>query len=425
MALLIPTLMLIKQQPMKNNTIVSIMLISIFTMQMFKLPNLTLNSWMYMDPISMTLNLLTIMIFIMIMMASFNFTKTSKLLTMITSIILMVFMSNDILMFYITFELALIPTFLLITLKSNQPERLQASLYLLIYTITASLPLLLMIIINLKNFNMVYILTINSQYPLGTLFMMAFLVKMPMFLFHIWLPKAHVEAPMEGSMILAAILLKMGGYGLIRFLPFLMKTFNMMSPWIISISLVGAMCTSLTCIYQKDLKALIAYSSVSHMALAICSIFSMKSNSNTATMMLMISHGLTSSALFFLVTIMYKLHHTRNTMSYKGMINSFPNMTFWWFLFTAMNIAAPPSINFFSEIYILSNTLNWNMSTTIPLTCAIFLTATFSYLLYSMLNHSHTSLKSIFETSNSKQFLNLFMHMSPLLLLMPKTELMF
>nr|QDP17899.1 NADH dehydrogenase subunit 4 [Parachtes limbarae] len=425
MLMMIPTWMLIKHQPMKLYTLSTIMIISILIIQMFKPPLLVMNSWMFMDSISMILNNLTIMIFMLIMMSSFNFTKISKLLIMITSIIIMMFMANDIMMFYMTFELALIPTFLLITIKSNQPERLQASLYMLIYTITASLPLLLMIIISLNNLNMTYLMNTNNQYSMGILFVLAFLVKMPMFSFHIWLPKAHVEAPMEGSMILAAILLKMGGYGLIRFLPLLKKSYLKISPWIISISLIGAMSTSFTCIYQKDLKALIAYSSVSHMALAICSNFSIKSSSNSATMMMLIGHGLTSSAMFFLVTIMYKFHHTRNIMSFKGLINTFPNMSFWWFLFTTMNIAAPPSINFFSETLIVSSSLNWNMSTSIPLTYSIILTASFSYLLYSMLNHSHTSLKSIFEFSTSKQFLSLFVHVSPLLLLMPKMEYMF
>nr|QDP17886.1 NADH dehydrogenase subunit 4 [Parachtes teruelis] len=425
MTLLIMFVLLYKFNTLKINLIIVMFMMTILMTYFVNPPFMILNSWMFLDSTSMSLNLLTISIFLLISMASFKFFEISKLLTMITMTIFIVFLANDMLTFYISFELVLIPTFLLITMKSNQPERLQASLYLLMYTITASLPLLLMIIIFMKNLNMTFIMSTNKQYLLGPLFVLAFLVKMPMFFTHIWLPKAHVEAPMEGSMILAAILLKMGAYGLIRFMPFLMKSYLMMSPWLMSTSLIGGASASLTCTYQKDLKALIAYSSVSHMALVICSLFSMKSNCIMSAMLLLIGHGLTSSALFFMVTIAYQLHFTRNTMAFKGLINYIPNLTFWWFMFTTMNIAAPPSINFFSEISIINNSMMWNMSTLILLMAMIMLTATFSYMLYSSLNHASPSLKMLYQSPTTKHFLNMLIHLLPLLLLLSKMELLF
>nr|YP_009003915.1 NADH dehydrogenase subunit 4 [Humphaplotropis culaishanensis (nomen nudum)]AHI51872.1 NADH dehydrogenase subunit 4 [Humphaplotropis culaishanensis (nomen nudum)] len=301
------------------------------------------------------------------------------------------FSSLSLLSFYIFFEASLVPTLLLILGWGYQPERLQAGIYLIFYTLVASLPLLLVLFSVYDCSHTLYfplLMDFGSFYFLFYLFIiLAFLIKMPMFLVHLWLPKAHVEAPISGSMILAGVLLKLGGYGIFRvmkIISFLGLKFNYF--WL-ALGLSGGVVVSFICFRQVDLKSLIAYSSVAHMSMVIGGLMTMNWWGCMGSLCLMIGHGLCSSGLFCLSNIIYERLGSRSLLINKGMINLMPSMALWWFLLSSSNMAAPPSLNLLGELGLLNSIISWSSLSFLTLMFLSFFSAVYTLYMYSYSQH--------------------------------------
>nr|YP_009654831.1 NADH dehydrogenase subunit 4 [Mictis tenebrosa]QCI09399.1 NADH dehydrogenase subunit 4 [Mictis tenebrosa] len=384
-----------------------------------------------MDLVSFCLIFLSIWIVFLMFMAStkikFNFNyyvEFSLIVLLLLFFLLLTFSTLNLFVFYLCFESSMIPTLFLIFGWGYQPERFLAGLYLLFYTLFASFPLLIGIFYIFNNcFTLNYFLIfLDINNYLYFSLVLAFLVKMPMVFVHFWLPKAHVEAPVSGSMVLAGILLKLGGYGLYRVFYF-MNNFSYNYIWII-FSLFGTFMVGLLCLGQVDIKSMIAYSSVAHMGLVIGGIMTCCYYGFLGSLVLMIGHGLCSSGLFALANMIYERSHSRSLLINKGFITFMPAMSMFWFLFSINNMASPPSLNLIGEILLINSILSWSSLTSLFLAFSSFLSCCYSIYLYSITQHGSLYSGLNHETGGFlREYILLIMHWLPLNFLFLKMDI--
>ena len=277
--------------------------------------------------------------------------------------LLATFTCLDFLFFFVFFESLLLPMFLVIGIYGGRFRRIKAGYYLAFYTLTGSLFLLLGILLiksEVGTTNYLVIerilptLPLKKQLAIWVCLFMGFAVKVPLFPLHLWLPEAHVEAPTVGSVILAAFLLKIGGYGLIRWVFVMLPGATYyMTPLVNILALMGVVYGALTAMRQVDLKRIIAYSSVSHMNLGILGVLSCTTQGMEGFIFFMVAHGLVSTALFFLVDSLYVRLHTKLIYYFGGLVNIMPLFTVFFTFFNIANFSYPSTANFFAEILIL------------------------------------------------------------------------
>nr|YP_009024154.1 NADH dehydrogenase subunit 4 [Erpobdella octoculata]AGL34610.1 NADH dehydrogenase subunit 4 [Erpobdella octoculata] len=392
------------------------------------------SDWSMIDSMSFLLIMLTMWVCIMMVICSFKYLYKCmeynlflKLTLLLMLILLMSFSQVNIVLFYILFEFSLIPTMWLIMKWGYQPERLQASLYLVMYTVMGSLPMLCCILfMGYCNSSLSFFMwpVFVNMYFIESWWLMSllgFLVKLPMYPFHLWLPKAHVEAPVSGSVILASILLKLGGYGIIR-TGLLYPWLNLsMIPMLLSFSLLGGVVSSFICLRQIDLKSLIAYSSVSHMGLMLMGALSSCKIGLFGSMMMMVSHGFSSSALFIMANMNYDSCNSRSILVCKGTLLVVPMVSLFWFLFSIMNMAAPPFINLVSEISIMMSITFISSGSLVVIGMISFLTLCYSLNMYAVINHGGWSnYLGVYKMVWLKDYIMLIYMIVPSLLLLFK-----
>lgn len=292
---------------------------------------------------------------------------------MLESILIGIFCSLDLLMFYLLFEAVLIPMFFIVGIFGSRERKVRASYLLFLYTLVSSILLFIAILfIYFKTGTTNFILLKTFQFDpfveriCWLAFFSSFAVKMPIVPFHIWLPEAHCEAPTAGSVILAGILLKLGGYGFLRFsLGLFPDASSFFTPFIYVLSSFGVVYASLTTLQQVDLKKIIAYSSVGHMGLVTIGIFSGSIQGILGSIVLMVSHGITSGALFIAIGLLYERHHTRVVRYYTGLIHTMPLFSVFFIIFTLANLGLPTTSNFVGEFFVLVGCFKTNSWSTL------------------------------------------------------------
>nr|YP_003127129.1 NADH dehydrogenase subunit 4 [Toxotes chatareus]BAH97801.1 NADH dehydrogenase subunit 4 [Toxotes chatareus] len=451
--ILIPTLMLVPTAWMSSpkwlwpTALTQSFIIALLSLSWLK--NLSETGWsslgpyMATDPLSTPLLVLTCWLLPLMILASQNhmtpepINRQRMYITLLTSLqffLILAFSATEIIMFYVMFEATLIPTLIIITRWGNQTERLNAGTYFLFYTLAGSLPLLVALLLLQNSTGTLSLITLQytnaiqlSSYAdklwwAGCL--LAFLVKMPLYGVHLWLPKAHVEAPIAGSMVLAAVLLKLGGYGMMRMMIALEALTKELSYPFIILALWGVIMTGSICLRQTDLKSLIAYSSVSHMGLVAGGILIQTPWGFTGALILMIAHGLTSSALFCLANTNYERTHSRTMILARGLQMVLPLAATWWFIASLANLALPPLPNLMGELMIITSLFNWSWWTLALTGAGTLITAGYSLYMFLMTQRGPLPMHIIaLDPSHSREHLLIILHLLPLILLILKPEL--
>jgi len=318
---------------------------------------------------------------------------------LLETLLIAVFVVLDLLLFYIAFESVLIPMFFVIGVWGNRARKISAAFYFFLFTLLGSLFMLLAILVlyfSVGSTDYLVLSTANltesRQFILWLGFFLSFAVKFPIVPFHIWLPYAHTEAPVGGSVILAGILLKLAGYGIIRFsIGILPVASSYFTPLVFTLSVISIIYSSFATIRQNDLKAIIAYSSIGHMNVANLGIFSNTIQGIEGALILMIGHGIVSPALFICVGVLYDRYHTRILKYYRGITTSMPVYVLFFFVFVLANIATPLSVNFVGEFLTFLGSFQQNPLFTVLGATSIVLSASYTIWIFNRIAFGHLS----------------------------------
>nr|QFG71637.1 NADH dehydrogenase subunit 4 [Histiostomatidae sp. XFX] len=367
----------------------------------------------YVDYFSFLLLFLSLFLFYMCLFSEKFSYFSFSMLSMMIMLLVLSFSTNNYFLFFFCFEFVFIIMFLFLFYMGSSMERLQASFYMFFYTMVFSLPFLVGLGIfqynGFSSFFSLYFSSFNSFIVFFLFFV--FLVKLPLYGLHLWLPKAHVQASLSGSMLLAGILLKLGGYGIFRFF-MLLDLFsygNFLLDFIFYLSLFGGFTISLVCLRQSDLKMLIAYSSVVHMSVALMGLLSFSQSGLLGSLLMLVSHGFISPLMFFLMTYLYNVNHSRSLFLIKGLIVLGPIYCFFWFVSCSLNLSLPPFMSFLSELYIFSSMGAFDFFSWGVMFLLLFFSGVYCIFCYSLPSHGSYSLLVFYDFQLNKMLFSFLM----------------
>ena len=311
---------------------------------------------------------------------------------MVETLLIALFVVLDLLLFYVFFESVLVPLFLIVGIWGGSETRIRASFLLFLYTLFGSLFMLLSFLVIIYNvgtsdLQMISLadISFDSQKILWLGIFLSFAIKTPLVPFHMWLPRAHVEAPLAGSIVLAGLILKLAVYGFLRILiPLLPEATEYFSPLVQTIAVITLVYSSLTTLRQTDFKCLVAYSSIAHMSVVVAGVFSNTIQGIEGGIMLSIAHGFVSPALFMLVGgVLYDAFHTRVIRYYRGMTSYMPVFSVFFLLFTVANAGTPLTSNWVGEFLALAGTFQRSPVVGLLMSTGIVFSAAYSFWLYN------------------------------------------
>lgn len=311
---------------------------------------------------------------------------------MVETLLIALFVVLDLLLFYVFFESVLVPLFLIVGIWGGSETRIRASFLLFLYTLFGSLFMLLSFLVIIYNvgtsdLQMISLadISFDSQKILWLGIFLSFAIKTPLVPFHMWLPRAHVEAPLAGSIVLAGLILKLAVYGFLRILiPLLPEATEYFSPLVQTIAVITLVYSSLTTLRQTDFKCLVAYSSIAHMSVVVAGVFSNTIQGIEGGIMLSIAHGFVSPALFMLVGgVLYDAFHTRVIRYYRGMTSYTPVFSVFFLLFTVANAGTPLTSNWVGEFLALAGTFQRSPVVGLLMSTGIVFSAAYSFWLYN------------------------------------------
>nr|QIN90109.1 NADH dehydrogenase subunit 4 [Columbicola passerinae] len=399
-----------------------ILVMSSLSILLLSFEEFLVTKWFFVDYFSQQMVILLVWLFFVILISTVEKMKMKFfLMNSLVFICGLFFITKSVLLIFILFELSIFPILILVLGWGAQPERIQAGFFLLAYTLFCSCPLFLMVCysqMNGKEFIIWSSTFLSTPFFTSTLFtvflLLGFLSKIPIFLTHIWLPKAHVEATMQGSMFLAGILLKLGVFGLIRTLPLLEFMFNKALSFFMAVSIFGTVFAALIASSSDDVKMTIAYASVSHMNLVIFSIFTQKLLGKGSAIITSFSHGMSSSLLFFSVYLVYNITHSRSMLLNKGISGIFPILILVFFLSWALNLSIPPSMGFWGELLSVISSFSFFVESTFILGIYFLLSSFYSMFSFGVLTHSESSFLIKHCSGKCMDLLSSFLLVTPL-----------